>query len=98
MSKEAAEHHGKAAEHHEHAARHHREAAKHHESGNWETAAHHAHTAQGHLHHATHHASEAAKLHVEHHGSKTMAASKYKSTKSVADSRLDQSLDFRCRT
>ena len=69
MSKQAAEHHGKAAEHHEHAARHHREAAKHHESGNYETAAHHAHSAQGHLHHATHHAAEAAKSHVEHHGS-----------------------------
>jgi len=74
MSKQAAEHHSKAAEHHEHAARHHREAARHHDSGNYETAAHHAHSAQGHLHHATHHAIEAAKSHLEHHGSKSKAA------------------------
>lgn len=76
MSKQAAEHHGKAAEHHEHAAWHHREAAKHHESGDYETAAHHAHTAQGHLHHATHHAAEAAKSHIEHHGSRPLVSRK----------------------
>jgi len=75
MSKEAAEHHHKAAEHHDLAAQHHREAARHHEAGNHLAAAHHAHTAQGHLHHATDHAEEAAKLHVEHHGHKTLAAS-----------------------
>ena len=68
MSKKAAEHHLKAAEHHEHAARHHREAAKHHESGKHETAAHHAHLARGHHEHAMHHAAEAAKAHIEDHG------------------------------
>jgi hypothetical protein len=73
MSKQAAEHHSKAAEDHEHAARHHRVAATHHESGNYERAVHDAHSAQGHLHHATHHATEAAKSHLEHHGSKSKA-------------------------
>src|SRR6202049_2846478 len=76
MSKQA-EHHHQAAEHHEHAARHHREAARHHEAGDHETAAHHAHAAQGHLHHATQHSTEAAKLHIEHHGEKSKAASAY---------------------
>ena len=70
MPQKLKEHHTKAAEHHEHAAKHHRKAAEHHGAGKHEVAAHHAHAAHGHHLHATHHASEAAKRHVELHGSK----------------------------
>jgi hypothetical protein len=70
MPKQAADHHKKAAEHHERAAQHHKEAAKHHEAGNHEKATNQAHLAYGHLLHASDHATEAAKLHVEHHGKK----------------------------
>jgi len=50
-----------------------------------EKAAHHAHTAHGHVTHATHHASEAAKLHLEHHGGhKGVSASQESKKKEVA--------------
>jgi hypothetical protein len=70
MSKKASEHHRKAAEHHKLAATHHEEAAAHYDKGNHEKAAHHAHVAHGHTLQATHYAAEAAKMHVEEHGSK----------------------------
>jgi hypothetical protein len=73
---ESSRSHKQSAEHHTHAAHHHGEAAKHHEAGHHEKAAHHArtarghaaHTARGHALHARHHSDEAAKFHMEDHG------------------------------
>ena len=70
MSKQAADHHKKAAEQHEKAAQHHKEASKHYDVTQHERAAHHAYLAHGYGQLAIHHGIDAAKSHVEHHGSK----------------------------
>jgi hypothetical protein len=70
MSKRAADSHKKAAEHHEKAAQHHKEASKHHEENQHEKAAHHAHLAHGHGQQATQYGTDAAKSHIEEHGTK----------------------------
>ena len=57
-------------EHHEKAAQHHKEASKHYDVTQHERAAHHAYLAHGYGQLAIHHGIDAAKSHVEHHGSK----------------------------